>query len=216
MLDTDAAARGTVYALSASAVEHPTDELYDALAGGALRARFEELLSRTPLDVSVEGVQTTDDYETLAARYNDLFVIGYSEYEDRTDGTLSTDEPPVPLYETAYRPEASWTDVNLDLARAYDYYDVRPAADDRDHHDHLRLQLEFAGYLGRREAASDGADAARSRLDLLDRHLRPTIEGVRERIDDEPNTGVYGRFVRLIDEFTAAERAELVDRLEGE
>jgi DMSO reductase family type II enzyme chaperone len=215
-VDADAAARGTVYALLASAFEHPDDGLYRALAGGDLRDHLRALLTRTPLDVAdaVDGVETDDDYDTLCARYNDLFVVGYSEYEDRTDGTLSTDEPPVPLYESAYRPEASWTDVNLDLARAYDYYGVRPASDDRDHHDHLRLQLEFAGYLARREAALDGPDAARARLDFLDRHLRVVVEGVVERIESEPNTGAYGRFGRLLDEFTVADREALAGRPE--
>lgn len=214
-LDPDAAARGTVYALLASVFEHPDRKLYDALAGGDLRDEFDALFARTPLDVSTEGVGTEDDYDTLCARYNDLFVIGYSEYEDKTDGTLSTDEPPVPLYESAYRPEASWTDVNLDLARAYDYYGVRPSSSDREHHDYLGLQLEFAGYLARREAATDGEDAARARLDLLDRHLRILVEGVVERIDDEPNPGAYGRFAAFIDEFTVADRDELAERLEG-
>lgn len=212
-LDPDAGARGTVYPLLASAFDHPDEELYDALAGGDLRDQLSALFARTPLDVSTEGVGTDDDYDTLCARYNDLFVIGYSEYEDRTDGTLSTDEPPVPLYESAYRPEASWTDVNLDLARAYDYYGVRPASGDRDHHDHLGLVLEFAGYLARREAVAEGRDAARARLDLLDRHLRILAEGVVERVEEEPNTGAYGRFARLLDEFTAADRADLADRL---
>ncbi|EMA46049.1 molecular chaperone TorD family protein [Halococcus saccharolyticus] len=215
-LEPDAAARGTVYALLASAFEHPTESLHTALAEDDLREHLDDLLARTPLDVATEAVGTDDDYDTFCARYNDLFVIGYSEYEDRTDGTLSTDEPPVPLYESAYRPEASWTDVNLDLARAYDYYGVRPASSNREHHDYLVLQLEFAGYLARREAVEDGPDAARARLDLLDRHLRILVEGVVERIDNEPNTGAYGRFARLLDEFTATDREELLEQLEGE
>jgi DMSO reductase family type II enzyme chaperone len=211
-LEPDAAARGTVYALLASAFEHPTEDLHEALAADDLP--LDDLLARTPLDVDTDAVETDDDYETLCARYNDLFVIGYSEYEDRTDGTLSTDEPPVPLYESSYRPEASWTDVNLDLARAYDYYGVRPAMNNREHHDSLVLQLEFAGYLARREAIADGPDAARARLDLLDRHLRVLVEGVVERIDNETNTGAYGQFARLLDEFTVADRAALLERLE--
>ncbi|WP_458189637.1 molecular chaperone TorD family protein [Haladaptatus sp. NG-WS-4] len=215
-VDPDSAARGTVYALLARAFEHPDEDLYEPLATGDLCDQFVTLFARTPLDIATRDIGTDDDYDTLCARYNDLFVIGYAEYEDRTDGTLSTDEPPVPLYESAYRPEASWTDVNLDLARAYDYYGVRPAASNREHHDYLCLQLEFAGYLARREAIVDGVDAARARFDLLDRHLRILVEGIVERIADEPNTGAYGRLVRFLDDFTAADREELADRLEGD
>ncbi|WP_137283280.1 molecular chaperone TorD family protein [Halorussus salinisoli] len=214
-LDADAAARGGLYALLARAFEHPDEAFYEALADADLREQVESLVERTPLSVPVESLDTDDDFDTLCARYNDVFVLGYAEYEDRTDGSLSTDEPPVPLYESAYRPNASWNDVNLDLARAYDYYGLQPDESDREHHDHLRLQLEFAGYLARREAAFDGDDDAIARFDFLDRHLRILVEGVVERTRDEPNTGAYGQFAELLDAFTAADRRDLAARLDG-
>jgi len=97
--------------------------------------------------VEAPALATDDDYETLAARYNDLFELGYSEYTDRTDGSLDSSGPPVPLYESKYRPDQSWNDVNLDLARAYDHYGLEIDQDRRDNHDALRYELEFAGYL---------------------------------------------------------------------
>lgn len=214
-LDADAGARGAVYALLARAFTHPDEVFYDALADGSVAAQLETLLETVSLTVDVVGPTTEDDYETLCARYNDLFVVGYSEYEDRTDGSLNATGPPVPLYESAYRADVSWNDVNLDLARAYDYYDLGVDTADRDHHDHLRLQLEFAGYLARRDAlVGDGADAAR--LDFLDRHLRVVVEGVIDRLAAEPGTGAYGDFAALLEAFTAADRTDLVNRLEGE
>lgn len=214
-LDADAAARGALYGLLSKAFEHPDESLYRALADGDLREQVETLVERTSLSVPVEGLSTDDDFDTLCARYNDVFVLGYAEYEDRTDGSLSTDEPPVPLYESAYRPNASWNDVNLDLARAYDYYGLQPDTSEREHHDHLRLQLEFAGYLARREAAFDGDDDAVARFDFLDRHLRVLVEGVVERTRNEPNTGAYGQFAELLDALTAADRRDLAQRLDG-
>ncbi|WP_226013383.1 molecular chaperone TorD family protein [Halomicrobium salinisoli] len=230
-IDPDAGARGAAYALLASAFAHPDERFHEALRAGDVAAQFEALLDRTPLDVDAPLPATDDDYETLCARYNDLFVVGHAEYEDRTDGSLNATGPPVALYESGYRPDVSWNDVNLDLARAYDYYDLTVDTDEREHHDHLRLELEFAGYLARRAAVADGgevseanrssserssdggADAAR--LDFLDRHLRHVAEGVAETVDEEPGTGAYGEFAALLDAFTAADRAELVDRLEG-
>ncbi len=213
-IDTDAGARGALYALLARAFRPPDDELHRALLSGAFEAEAESLLGLTSLDVeTVEIGDVDDDPDTLNARYHDLFVIGYAEYEDRTDGSLSTSEPPVPLYESAYRADVSWNDVNLDLSRAYEYYDIEVDTDNRDHHDFLPLVLEFAGYLARREAAVDQS-AARSRLDVLDRHLRVLVEGIAERMAAEPGTGAYGDLVALLDAVSAADRAALADRLE--
>lgn len=213
-VDGEAAVRGTLYALLARAFSHPDEALHEALTSGALADEFAALAGRSGLDLDLPRPATDDDLDTLSARFNDVFVLGYAEYEDRTDGSLSTTEPPVPPFESAYRPNASWTDVNLDLARAYDYYGVEPNREDRQHHDHLRLELEFAGYLARREAAVDGPDAARARLDFLDRHLRILVEGMAERMADEVGTGVYDTFVDCLDAVTAADRRDLLDRLE--
>jgi len=214
--DEQAGARGGVYGLLAAVFRHPDEALHRTLVDGDLVAGLISLVERTslPVRVDVGDEATADDFETLCSRYNDLFELGYAEYTDRTDGSLSTTEPPVPLYESAYRCDASWTDVNLDLARAYDYYDLEVDDSDRENHDHLPLQLEFAGFLARREAAVDGSSAAAARLDLLDRHLRILIEGVADRIADEPGTGVYGPLATFLDRFTAADRRDLAERLE--
>jgi DMSO reductase family type II enzyme chaperone len=214
-LDTDAAVRGTVYATLAHAFRHPTDEFHEAAATGRLGAELSRCLDRTTLDVAVPDLHSADDYETLAARYNDLFELGFAEYADRTDGSLDAEGPPVPLYESKYRPDQSWNDVNLDLARAYRYYGLEIDADERDNHDALRYELEFAGYLARREAAV-GTDAAAARLDFHDRHLGHAATGVAERLDTEPGTDVYGGLGELLEAFVRADRNDLATRLEGD
>ena len=212
--DPDAAARGGVYALAARAFTEPDPELFEAIASGALDEECRRLLERTGLDVAPPDLTTDDDRERLCARYNDLFVVGHTVVEDRTDGTVDAEGPDVSLYESAYRPDASWTDVNLDLARAYDYFGVEVDEEMRENHDHLRLQLEFAGYLCRREAAVD-SDAARARLDFLDRHLAVCAEGVAGALADEPGTDVFGELAAFVDRFVAADTADLDERLEG-
>lgn len=214
-VDLDAAARGTVYRTLAGAFRHPTTEFHDLADSGTLATELTRCLDRTTLDVSVPDLRTDDDYETLAARYNDLFELGYSEYTDRTDGSLSAEGPPVPLYESKYRPDQSWNDVNLDLARAYDYYGLEIDAENRDNHDALRYELEFAGYLARREAAVDEAAAA-ARLDFHDRHLGHAAAGVADRLADEPGTDVYGGLGTLLEAFVRADRNDLAARLEGD
>ncbi|MFB6223087.1 MAG: molecular chaperone TorD family protein [Haloarcula sp.] len=214
-VDEDAAARGAVYATLATAFEYPDRALHSAAADGTLEAELENCLDRTTLDVSVSSVTTDDDYETLAARYNDIFELGYSEYTDRTDGSLEAEGPPVPLYESKYRADHSWNDVNLDLSRAYSYYGLEIDQNERDNHDALTYELEFAGYLARREAAV-GDDAAAARLDFHDRHLGHAAAGVADRLADEPGTDIYGGFGELLETFVRADRNDLASRLEGQ
>jgi len=221
-IDPGAGARGALYSLLARAFEHPDERLYEAFATGTLAATVAELCERSGLDLGVESEEivpedlVTDDGDraTLDARYNDLFEIGYAEYTDRTDGSLDTTAPPVPLSESTYREDVSWNDVNLDLARAYDYFDLEIGAEDRKHHDALGLELEFAGYLARREAVVDPG-AGRARLDFLDRHLRVLAKGIRDRLAEEPGTDVYGPLAVLLEDLVAADRADLAARFEG-
>lgn len=195
-LDPDAAARSAIYSLLARALDTPTAALHERLEDGSFAAELESLLDRTGLDVPVDGLVTEDDADTLQARYNDLFVTGFAADGDPT--------PPVSLYESSYRDDATWHDVNVDLSRAYDYFGLEIDEDHREHHDHVRLELEFASYLARREAAV-GPDAGRARRDFIDRHLDVLASGMAGRIDDEPGVDVYGSLVAFLGAFVAAD-----------
>jgi len=213
-VDRDAAARGRLYSLLSQGFRHPDEALHAAAVDGSLAATVEDLAAMVDLPLDPPAFGTDDDYETLCARYNDLFVVGYATYEDRTDGSLASEGPPVPLYESSYRPEASWGDVNLDLARAYDYFGLGVDGDDRDNHDALTLQLEFAGYLARREALGEPGAAA-ARLDFLDRHLSYVAAGVCNRLAEEPGTDLYGDLGDLLAALVQAEQTDLGDRREA-
>lgn len=232
-IDEETAARGSVYALAAAAFAEPNQGVYERFADGSLDEAVTTLVDRTDLDVDAPDLTVEDDRETLAARYNDLFVIGYSEVIDGTDGTVENQGPPVSLYESTYRSDVSWNDVNLDLARAYEYFGCEISGDERRHHDHVRLEAEFAGYLCRLAAAGDGGDAAAApgdedpadnhesadldgaRLDFHDRHLSVLASGLRKELDAEPGTSVYGRLARFLDAFVAADVDDLAVRLDA-
>jgi DMSO reductase family type II enzyme chaperone len=214
-ITTDAGARGGVYALAAKAFDQPSERFYRELETGRVDDLFAALVDRSGLDVRPPDATVDEDRETVAARFNDLFVVGYSEVVDKTDGTVESYGPPVSLYESDYRSEVSWNDVNLDLARAYEYFGVQVDRETRRNHDHVRLQLEFMGYLCRREAAVDQSVAA-ARLDFHDRHLRVVTEGIAGALGDEPGTGLYGRLAAFLDRFTAADVEDLAARQEGE
>ncbi|WP_394338697.1 molecular chaperone TorD family protein [Haloprofundus halophilus] len=207
-LDVDIGARGAIYALLARLFTEADEELYAALSDGTVTAEVAALLDRTALDVEPPDLTVEEDRADLSARYNDLFVVGYSEVVDKTDGTVYNEGPPVSLYESDYRPNVSWNDVNLDLARAYEYFGCRVDQEVRRNHDHLRLELEFMGYLCRREAAVDPVVTA-ARLEFHDRHLRVFAEGVVETLGSEPGTGLYGRLGDFLDRFTAADVDDL-------
>lgn len=199
--DPDAAARGAMYGLFAELFDEPDEDVYRAFTTGEIETQLDELLSRTSLSVTIETeLRSNDDHDLLKARFNDVFAVGYPE-------------PPVSLYESDHR-EDGWHDVNLDLARAYDYFGVAVAEDRREHHDHLRLELEFAGYLARSAAVADDDGLRRARLDFLDRHLRYLVRGVGEGVADEPNTGVYGPLSEWLVAFVAADRDDLAARLD--
>lgn len=214
-LDVDAAARATLYRTLAHGFRYPDEAFYEAAADGTLEAELGACTEKTTLDVETPACTTDDDYETLAARYNDVFELGYSEYTDRSDGSLDARGPPVPLYESKYRPDRSWNDVNLDLARAYDYYGLAIDQDERDNHDALVYELEFAAYLARREAAVGDDGIAAARLDFHDRHLGHLAAGVADRLAAEPGTDVYGALGELLEAVVRADRNDLAERLEG-
>ncbi|MFC7020676.1 MULTISPECIES: molecular chaperone TorD family protein [Haloarcula] len=214
-IDADATARGTLFRVLARAFEHPDESFHEVARNGSLDADVRACLDRTPFAFEVPPLTTDDDYEQLAARYNDVFQLGYSEYTDRTDGSLDASGPPVPLYESKYRPGTSWNDVNLDLSRAYQYYGLEIDQGNRDNHDALSYELEFAGYLARREAAV-GPDAAAARLDFHDRHLGHAATGVNDRLSEEPGTGIYGPLGQLLEAVVRADRNDLAERLEGQ
>lgn len=210
-VDPDASGRAGLYALLAAFFRDPDDDLYRRLDDGSLTDDCAALLAQTSLDVEPPDLTVEEDHETVSARFNDLFVIGYSEVVDKTDGTMDNYGPPVSLYESDYRSEVSWNDVNLDLARAYEYFDCRVDQDSRRNHDHLRLELEFMSYLCRREAAVDEAVAA-ARLDFHDRHLRRIADGLTDALESEPGTGVFGRAAAFLDRLSAADVDDLADR----
>ncbi|WP_128906575.1 molecular chaperone TorD family protein [Halorubrum amylolyticum] len=224
-VEEETAARGNVYALAAAAFAEPSQGVYERFADGSLDEAVATLVERSGLDVDPPDLTVDDDRETLAARYNDLFVVGYSEVIDGTDGTIESQGPPVSLYESTYRSDVSWNDVNLDLARAYEHFGCEIGGEERRHHDHVRLELEFAGYLCRLAAADSAPDGGtapaetanlgRARLDFHDRHLSVLASGIRDALDEEPGTSVYGRLARFLDSFVAADVDDLAARLDA-
>lgn len=185
------AGKATVYGLLVRLFDEPDEAVYEAIVDGSLSAELSALCSDANVDIDPPELETDDDLQTLRARFNDLFEVGVPK-------------PPVPLYESSHREDASWHDLNVDLARAYDYFGLEVNQSRREDHDHLGLQLELASYLARREAVGDDG-AALARRDLLDRHLTEFASRLDEAIEAEPNTGVYGPITSFLDAFTAAD-----------
>lgn len=201
VVDPAAAARGTIYGTLAGLFTEPDENLYAALTDGRLAANLDRLVERSGLGVAVPTAVTSEDYELLCARFNDVFEVGYPD-------------PPVPLYESEYVDDATWDQINLDLARAYDYFGVEVDETEREHHDHLVVELEFAGYLARLAAATGDDAVRRARRDFLDRHLAAFVEAIAEATADEVETGVYEDLTRFADEVVRADLRALESDLE--
>lgn len=211
--DRDAVARGALYAVLARAFDNPDGKFHGAATDGSLAVEVETYLDRTALEIDAPDLTTARSHEDLSAVYNGLFALGHTEYTDRTDGSMAGEGPPVPLYECRYR-EASWGDVNQDLARAYEHFGVGISGTERDHHDNVRLELEFAAYLARREAIGED-DAGHARRDFLDRHLEPFASGVRQRLDEIDGEGFYAAVGRLFERVVTADLEALRETYGG-
>lgn len=209
---TDPAARGVLYQTLARAFEHPTEAFHTELAAGRIGTGIREAVAKTALDVTVPNLAPQEEYRDLSARYNRLFALGMASVTDRTDGSVETEGPAVSLYESSHRDEATWETINVDLARAYEYYGLSVATDERDHHDNLGLQLEFAGYLARREALGEN-DAAAARRDFLDRHLTVFASSLCAALTELETAGVYADLATVLDRVVAADHADLTDRI---
>mgnify|MGYP006280651511 CR=1 FL=1 len=191
-------ARGTIYGVLARLFEEPSEDLHETLETGALFEDLDRLMETAGLDGEVPAVATEDDYELLCARFNDLFAVGYPD-------------PAIPRYESEHV-EKTWDQVNLDLTRLYQYFDVAVDQDEREHHDSLVLELEFAGYLARLAATGED-DARRARADFLDRHLLPFLESVDAAIDAEHEVGIYDDVTTFARSFLEADRDSLRETL---
>ncbi|MCU4716953.1 molecular chaperone TorD family protein [Halapricum hydrolyticum] len=207
--DRDAAARSALYALLARAFDNPDREFHAAATDGDLAREVDTYLERSSLSVERPRLETEQGYEELCGTYNRLFTLGHAEYTDRTDGSLESEGPPVPLYESKYR-DVDWNAINVDLARAYEHFGLSVSSEERDHHDNLRLELEFAAYLARREAAGE-TDAARARRDFLDRHLDPFATALERRLEDVEAT-FYADLARLLERVVSSDSRDLRER----
>ncbi len=197
--NTTEVARGTIYGALARLYEEPSEELYGGLETGGLFDELRELVAESDLDVEVPAVSTEDDHELLCARFNDIFVVGYPD-------------PVIPRYESEHL-DTPWDQINLDLTRLYDYFDVSVDQDEREHHDYLVIELEFAGYLSRL-AATGETDAMRARADFLEKHLLPFLESIESAIESEHETGIYSEVVAFSARFARADLARLEETLE--
>lgn len=199
IVDERVAARGTVYGTIAGLFEEPEEDVFENLANGAMSDDLSLLVDQSGLEVEVPTLVPSDDYDLLCARFNDIFEIGYPD-------------PPVPLYESEYRENGNWDETNMDLARVYDFFGVSVDDSQREHHDHLQLELEFVGYLGRLAATTEDIGVRKARLDFLDRHLVPFLQGIESAIQEETNTGIYTDLVVFGTKFAAKDLSELESR----
>ena len=202
--DRSAAALGAVYQLVSRLFEEPDRETYRALASGEVATEMSTLLDAAGLagERRVPPFRPEDEYDLLCARFNDLFAVGYPD-------------PPVPLYESAYCEDHRWEGINVDLARAYEHFGLEIDDSRREHHDHLVLELEFAGYLARLAALEGGESPRLARRDFLDRHLVPFAEDLADAIGGEVGTGMYDDVVGFLEELVRRDLTELESWSDG-
>ncbi len=178
-----AAAKETLWRLSAAAFSHPNPELQEAFASGRFHQAFNEAWWAVTGQVWPRS-PASPDFSSLEAGYIIAFLHGRKgkplasllagEYESLLAGHT---RPVFMLNVTAF----------------YSHFGLQAATQDEGHHDepdHLASMLEFVSVLAHMEAraltrSQDAAPYRRAQRDFLRRHLLGLLQAIRERLRDQ-------------------------------
>lgn len=184
-----------VYLFLGRCFAYPREEFYwlmqDARAGDQLRV----LVKGLPFDVDFKGIPPPSlPQEEFESQYINSFDLGFGP------------ALPCPLYESAYGEEISSRDITEDLLRFYDHFQVKLSDQEKDYPDHLAVELEFMGFLTKKEAdameqGKDPAPYRRAQLDFLERHLDKWVHKLDERVQERVREPFYRGASAFLREF---------------
>ncbi|MEQ8654453.1 MAG: molecular chaperone TorD family protein [Kiloniellales bacterium] len=178
-----AAAKETLWRLSAAAFSHPNPELQEAFASGRFHQAFQEAWWALTRQAWPES-PASPDFATLEAGYIIAFLHGRKgkplasllagEYE----ALLAGHTRPVFM---------------LNVTAFYRHFGLQAATQDEGHHDepdHLASMLEFLAVLSHLEARAlardqDASPYRRAQRDFLRRHLLGLLQAIRERLREQ-------------------------------
>ncbi len=209
-----AAAKESVWRLSALAFGHPTAEMQDALKSGGFHRAFDQSWS------AVTGrhwpeVTPSPDLATLEAGYITAFLHGpkgkpiASLFAGDHDHLLAGQARPVFM---------------LNISAFYRHFGLKAAAGDEgraDEPDHLASMLEFMAVLCHLEVKAlgenrDPSPFRRAERDFIRRHVGPMLRTVAGRLRTGPATGLDPVVTQLIEEqpsWAESQAAELEARV---
>ena len=213
-LAIEAAARSSLYRLCALGMAYPNGARWEAVSSRTL-TRVARLGWTHPVDRLVEGlVAAWAPPDELAPHHLLLFPPIASQ--------------DVPHYETAYRGEDVFRQVNLiaDVAAFYRAHGVVVGGPERERPDHITVELEFMALAAQKEAYAltrrqpDEATMCRESQALFLRdHLACWAPGFGRRAARVATHPWYGRLGELVTEWVeldaellGVEPAEVVDR----
>jgi DMSO reductase family type II enzyme chaperone len=186
-----------IYLFLGKCFSYPKEEFYTLVEEERTGEELRVLVKGLPFDVNFRGIPSPslpqEEFE--------------SEYLSSFDLALAGPSLPCPLYESAYREEeTSSRDITEELLRFYDHFNVKLSDKEKDYPDHLAVELEFMGFLAKKEAdaVEQGRDPAayrRAQLDFLERHLDRWVHRLAERVQERVREPFYRGVSSFLGEF---------------
>ncbi len=177
------------------------EEVYGTLARLFLGPPDEELLE------SLLGQEVDVDTERLAVDFTELLR------------GIRQSSPPPP-YESLYREGVLHGESTREVIEAYHAFEVHPSgAMEGEPADHISLELDFMRHLATLESDAGTAEELmgilRAEDDFLDRHLCQWVGGLRQRIDDQDETGFYTSVATFTDAWVTEDLRRVRERLDA-
>lgn len=196
---SDAATRSRLYALFATALQFPRDEIGDALADGELYQALADAARALPYRYTFVTPPSLDA-RTLGQAHTALF-------------DAITGRPRVALLEARHEGAMPEQQLWEELLRFYRYFGLDfSAGAARERPDHLLTELEFMHYLAFLEAGAPPATTEslrRAQADFLERHLARWLPALREALAGDAGAAPYDTLLDALARFVGADCAYL-------
>lgn len=192
-----AAAKETIWRLSALAFGHPTEELFEAFASGGFHQAFDAAWSR----VTGRPWRETEPPDSAAALESGFIRAFLHGPKGKPVASLLAGD-----YEALLAGHARPVFM-LNIGAFYRHFGLKAARDDEgrnDEPDHMASMLEFMAVLAFLEgrALNDRKDPApyrRAQRDFLRRYLGPLLEAIADRLRRSPVPDLAAVHTELVD-----------------
>ncbi|MBT4162808.1 MAG: hypothetical protein HOC70_08630 [Gammaproteobacteria bacterium] len=205
-----AVARSGLYQLFAAVFSNPTDELLELMLSGEFQERLDYLSSELPYSITLDVKQQLEELDR-----HKLFIVYTTLFESGSQG--------VSLRELTY---STLTEKALleELFRFYQHFGLEFAQGElRELPDLLPIELEFLHYLTFLEAEALKTNSQHANIgalqtaqsDFVNLHPGKWIGSFLERLQSQPDSGIYALLADLLFKFIKQEKLFLAGQTDN-